>query len=571
MYDHMYKRGYVRNVPGAPMCGCVEQMPIVSRSDCTQIDVVKESFKFTYDTVKAVITMDEARIKYNACQGLNNRNNDLRAYYQQLTQDKKISVPKYEEFKETVVGDHNCPYAISKKLTEEGFEMGYSDPDNWTHVVGEGTMSSLNEDIGNSFFREAFAARPNQIIKRVCLSCVRSHREIYYRRLTAVPDDMDLLDVLKNDWSDVNKNTFNIDFALYSSYEEALKNEDTDRWKFCDFNYKNVGFPANCGPSGPVGGQWNSYVVPGAEAYDHAFYIEARIVDSNFAPKTIDNIAALGSAEAGYSVESNGIYYIQGKGKMHWKGPSDNIVFAYQDSPTGDFTIVAKVSDIYRKGKWSNAGIMVRTSLSSNSPMFHITNSKYQFQGVMTQSRLKEGHDADTYSTYQNIDSPWFKIRRNFSNGEISAHLSSDGQEWEEISKLSFPKHEVLMVGMTVTSDDMYQSSEALFEHFDVVPELLTPAPTLSAAPTRSPAPTKPIGPEEKGFCVTKEGHDQNSGVVKLESGNVDKDKCVSMCLNYSGYTGCEVIWNQGNKGCYVHTRNVARGNGVGNHWCWIK
>ena len=26
MYDHMYNRGYVRNIPGAPMCGCAEQV-----------------------------------------------------------------------------------------------------------------------------------------------------------------------------------------------------------------------------------------------------------------------------------------------------------------------------------------------------------------------------------------------------------------------------------------------------------------------------------------------------------------------------------------------------------------
>lgn len=26
MYDHMYKRGYVENIPGSPMCGCVEHV-----------------------------------------------------------------------------------------------------------------------------------------------------------------------------------------------------------------------------------------------------------------------------------------------------------------------------------------------------------------------------------------------------------------------------------------------------------------------------------------------------------------------------------------------------------------
>lgn len=26
MYDHMYQRGYVENIPGSPMCGCVEHV-----------------------------------------------------------------------------------------------------------------------------------------------------------------------------------------------------------------------------------------------------------------------------------------------------------------------------------------------------------------------------------------------------------------------------------------------------------------------------------------------------------------------------------------------------------------
>ena len=42
LYDHMYTRGYVKNIPSAPMCACAEQMPTVSRSDCTQIDFESE-------------------------------------------------------------------------------------------------------------------------------------------------------------------------------------------------------------------------------------------------------------------------------------------------------------------------------------------------------------------------------------------------------------------------------------------------------------------------------------------------------------------------------------------------
>ena len=68
--------------------------------------------------------------------------------------------------------------------------------------------------------------------------------------------------------------------------------------------------------------------------------------------------------------------------------------------------------------------------------------------------------------------------------------------------------------------------------------------------------------------------HDQNSGVVKLNSinGNTQsaKDACLKRCLSYSTATGCEIIWDQTNRGCYLHTDHVARGSGYIRHGCWI-
>ena len=45
---------------------------------------------------------------------------------------------------------------------------------------------------------------------------------------------------------------------------------------------------------------------------------------------------------------------------------------------------------------------------------------------------------------------------------------------------------------------------------------------------------------------------------------------CLELCKKRADATGCEVIWHQGNRGCYVHTKTVARGNGVGKHMCWV-
>jgi len=79
--------------------------------------------------------------------------------------------------------------------------------------------------------------------------------------------------------------------------------------------------------------------------------------------------------------------------------------------------------------------------------------------------------------------------------------------------------------------------------------------------------------PIDRGYCVLN-GHDQNSGVIKKNSkqGNsvAMQKKCLAICRAYPGATGCEVIWDQPNRGCYIHTQKVDRGNGVARHMCWV-
>ena len=70
-------------------------------------------------------------------------------------------------------------------------------------------------------------------------------------------------------------------------------------------------------------------------------------------------------------------------------------------------------------------------------------------------------------------------------------------------------------------------------------------------------------------------GVDQNSWVKKLDSldGNSSERRhsCFEKCNYESGATGCELIWNNKDHGCYVHTSTyVARGSGTANHTCWV-
>jgi len=80
--------------------------------------------------------------------------------------------------------------------------------------------------------------------------------------------------------------------------------------------------------------------------------------------------------------------------------------------------------------------------------------------------------------------------------------------------------------------------------------------------------------PVEEGYCVKQDGSDQNNGVIKYNSfdGNTEdaQKQCLQKCLDYDGATGCEVIWDRGNRGCYIHTDIIDHGNLAGNHLCWV-
>ena len=276
MYDHMHQRGYVRNIPGAPMCGCVEKMPIVSRSDCTQVDVT-ERFKFKKSSTTGFVgEIYQADVEFNACQGADNTNNDLAAYYQRLVNENKVTTAQQDVFSKYITGE--CSEEVLNELyASKGYSRGVSsyDGSKWQFIVGEGTLADPDNQILDSLkFRSMFEAAKNPIVRRICPSCSPTHRNIYYRRLTPIPDDMDFLDLFMNNWYDTN-NVLNVDFALYSTYDDALLDDEEARWDFCNFNDAGIGFPRDCGPFGRKNSNWNSYYRGGANANDHAFYIEA--------------------------------------------------------------------------------------------------------------------------------------------------------------------------------------------------------------------------------------------------------------------------------------------------------
>lgn len=120
MYDHMYKRGYVRNVPGAPMCGCAEKMPIVERADCTKIRAT-EFWKFSFAPGSGfTASLDRAEIDFQAC-----RNNDLQTHVNDLANAGDIDKQYAWRLKRNVVGTNRCELGNEVMMNDKGFEVKY--------------------------------------------------------------------------------------------------------------------------------------------------------------------------------------------------------------------------------------------------------------------------------------------------------------------------------------------------------------------------------------------------------------------------------------------------------------
>jgi len=243
MFEGYYKNNLVGGVPGAPMCGCVEQMPIVSNADC-----VKPIQARRLSVSKDNRLLIDASLDFVPC-------ND----------DALVS----DDLSKIITGT-TCDQAIDAELTEKNFKRGsawwHADENKWFPVLG--VKDIYHPEISAEEFKGAFEASPTKVIRRICTSCTPSHRDIYYKRKTDVPESLDLLNMLKDSFSSEN-NELGIDFEIYSKDKDGtIKN-----WQYCAYSTSH-GFPFRCGPAGEVKQQWSSSTKNGSYAKHYAFYIE---------------------------------------------------------------------------------------------------------------------------------------------------------------------------------------------------------------------------------------------------------------------------------------------------------
>eukprot|EP00560_Eucampia_antarctica_P006038 CAMPEP_0197824344 /NCGR_PEP_ID=MMETSP1437-20131217/1603_1 /TAXON_ID=49252 ORGANISM="Eucampia antarctica, Strain CCMP1452" /NCGR_SAMPLE_ID=MMETSP1437 /ASSEMBLY_ACC=CAM_ASM_001096 /LENGTH=350 /DNA_ID=CAMNT_0043423939 /DNA_START=68 /DNA_END=1120 /DNA_ORIENTATION=+ len=99
--DNLMGKGYVKNIPGAPMCGCISQMPIVTNAACVK---VKEGYAID----------DEGSVKMNL--NWEDCGTDLYSYYEALN-DRDSTEKRF--VKDKIVGVGGCKIAGISFLNEK--------------------------------------------------------------------------------------------------------------------------------------------------------------------------------------------------------------------------------------------------------------------------------------------------------------------------------------------------------------------------------------------------------------------------------------------------------------------
>ncbi len=100
MKRNLHDNGLVKNIPGAPMCGCVEQMPIVTKADCVK-PIVKYNLS---DDGEVSITLS-----WSDC------GTDLYSYYESLPGRSDV---EKSFVKSKIVGEGQCAAAAASFMND---------------------------------------------------------------------------------------------------------------------------------------------------------------------------------------------------------------------------------------------------------------------------------------------------------------------------------------------------------------------------------------------------------------------------------------------------------------------
>jgi len=108
--------GSVEQIPGAPLCGCLDRMPVVTNAKCTQVTSVDSSVEVTFMSSLGVFdsTFNFGTIMNTDC-------GDFVSHYRDL--EGGNDTPDTSFVAERIVGATGCPGATAAFLATK--RLGY--------------------------------------------------------------------------------------------------------------------------------------------------------------------------------------------------------------------------------------------------------------------------------------------------------------------------------------------------------------------------------------------------------------------------------------------------------------
>lgn len=165
---------------------------------------------------------------------------------------------------------------------------------------------------------------------------------------------------------------------------------------------------------------------------------------------------------AGSASYSSGVFTVVGSGADIW-GTTD--AFRFVDQPlNGDGQITARVVSETNTNYYAKAGIMLRTSLTSNSP--HVILDLMPNGNIEFMTRSASGGSTTSLANATQAAPAWLRLTR--AGSTITAAVSADGVTWRSVGSTTTALGTSVFAGLVVTSHDTTLRNTATFDNVTV-------------------------------------------------------------------------------------------------------
>ena len=220
--------------------------------------------------------------------------------------------------------------------------------------------------------------------------------------------------------------------------------------------------------------------------------------------RDIGSPALDGSASA-----AGGAFTVRAGGIDMW-GTSDQFHFVYQPLQ-GDVEVIARVASLQYADPYSNAGVMIRETLTAGSRHAYMRVSASHGWGF--QSRILTGDESYYLPGPSGTAPGWVRLVR--EGNLFSAYRSTDGTRWSLVGSDRISMASTVYVGVALSSHDAAQRATAAFTNL-TARRLTTGTnqpPTVSmTGPSAGATFTEPAR-----FTMTATASDTDGTIAKVE------------------------------------------------------